>query len=189
MTSECFPFFPTGTGSIDPRVPTKSHPTPGGGGGGWTPTHPEILPDPPTHPPPTRGVGRTLSKTLGRRWFPQVGYCAAHLVSSAVVEGVVPPGGVLCSTPGVQCCGGGGGSQRDEMVTTASSATALDRSWSVHPGRHWCSPEPHTHAHIDTHTPTHACVLVLRTLDNVAYIFLLHYLLGSFKWPLPFAFA
>ena len=41
----------SGTGSIDPRAPTKSHPTPGGGGG-WTPTHPEILPDPPTPPPP-----------------------------------------------------------------------------------------------------------------------------------------
>ena len=43
------------SGSIDPRAPTKSHPTPGGGGGGWTPTHPEILPDPPPHPPPPWG--------------------------------------------------------------------------------------------------------------------------------------
>ena len=56
----------SGTGSIDPRAPTKSHPTlGGGGGGGWTPTHPEILPDPPTHLSPPRGrVGRTQSKTL-----------------------------------------------------------------------------------------------------------------------------
>ena len=42
-----------------PKGPHKVPPHPGGGGGGWTPTHPEILPDP---PPP--GVGQTLSKTL-----------------------------------------------------------------------------------------------------------------------------
>ena len=34
-------------------------------------------------------------------------HSAGHLVSSAVAEWAVVPeaGGVLCSTPGVQCCG------------------------------------------------------------------------------------
>ena len=49
----------SGTGSIDPRAPTKSHPTPGGGGVG----HPPTLKFCQTHPPPP-GVGRTLSKSL-----------------------------------------------------------------------------------------------------------------------------
>ena len=44
-------------------------------GGGWTPTHPEILPDP---PPPPRGVGRTLSKTLIRTTHPLVSVTVAN---------------------------------------------------------------------------------------------------------------
>ena len=52
----------SGTGSIDPRAPTKSHPTPGGGGGGHPPTLKFCQTHPPT--PPPCGVGRTLSKSL-----------------------------------------------------------------------------------------------------------------------------
>ena len=48
----------SGTGSIDPRAPTKSHPTTGGGG--WTPTHPKILQDPPSP------WGRTETKQIPR---------------------------------------------------------------------------------------------------------------------------
>ena len=55
----------SGTGSIDPRAPTKSHPTPGGGGVGHPPTLKFCQTHPPT-PPPRGRVGRTLSKTLPR---------------------------------------------------------------------------------------------------------------------------
>ena len=58
----------SGTGSIDPRAPTKSHPSPGGGGVG----HPPTLKFCQTHPPPPWGRTDTKQKPGSS---PQPSFC------------------------------------------------------------------------------------------------------------------